>query len=139
VNFPGRHRELNTLFVNATDPDLSHLKGEYLVNILMVPGYRTLRHRKRFYTENGNVLGYNLILHKIWGRFIVEEGLAAGAVQLNGAVINYNRPENLFFIRRIRDYIRCVKKDKLYIGRAGYRLFRRTIFLGYFTREKIEK
>lgn len=139
MSLPGHHRELNTLFVNATDPDLSHLKGEYLVNILMVPGYRTLRHRKCFYTQNGNLLGYNLLRHTIWGRFIVEEGRAAGAGPLNGAVINYNRSENLFFIRRIRDYIRCVQKDKLYIGRANYLIWDRTLFLGYFTLEKIEK
>jgi hypothetical protein len=137
MRFPGSHKKPTAVFADSPAPDLSHLQGEYLVNILMVPGYRTLRHRKFFYREHGNVLGYNLLRHTIWGRFTVEEGRAAEADSRHAAVINYNRNENLFFIRRIRDHIRCVKEDALYIGRAGYRLFGRTIFLGYFTLEKI--
>lgn len=137
MRFPGRQRELHADFVNAADPDLSHLRGEYLVNILMVPGYSMLNHRKVFYAENDTIYGYNILFHKTWGRFRIEDGYAALPDPLNVAVINYNRSENSFLIRRIRDHIRCVQKNKLYIGRANYLLRGRPRFLGYFSLEKI--
>ena len=135
----GRHKELNAAFANAANPDLSDLTGEYIVNIVIVPGYSTFSHRKVFYTDSGKVRGYNLLFNKTWGHFSVEEGSAIPCDSLNVAVINYNRPENFFVIRRIRDHIRCVKKAKLYIGRANYLLHGKPIFLGYFTLNKIVK
>jgi len=136
MSLPGRHKELKAAFVNAGDPDLSDLTGEYIVNIVILPGYRAFIHRKVFYTDSGKVLGYNLLFHKTWGHFSVEEGAATAPDSLNVAVINYNRPENPFPIRRIRDHIRCVKREILYIGRANYLLYGKPRFLGYFTLEK---
>ena len=133
------YKELNTAFVDAGHPDLSDLSGEYLVNVVMVPGYRSFIHRKVFYREHNKVLGYNLLFHKTWGHFSVEEGSVAAPDSLNVAVINYNRPENTMMIRRIRDHIRCVKRDTLYIGRANYLVCGKPRFLGYFTLEKIVK
>jgi hypothetical protein len=139
MSLVGRHRELNAAFVNAGHPDLSNLIGEYLVNIVMVPGYSRFSHRKIFYEENDKIYGYNILFNKAWGHFRVEEGRAAVPDPLNVAVINYNRMKNSFVIRRIRDHIRRVKRDKLYIGRANYLLFGQLRFFGYFTLEKINQ
>lgn len=139
MRFPGRHKKLNDVFQNAEAPDRSHLNGEYRVNILMLPGYGIFGHRKVFFYENGAISGYNILFSKRWGRFTVEESGTAPPNLLNVAVINYERGENSSLIRRIRDYIRYVQNDDLYIGKAYYRVFGKTIFLGYFTLEKIDK
>jgi len=139
MSLVGAHKELSTAFVNAGYPDLSELSGEYLVNIVMVPGYRSFSHQKIFYRANNKVLGYNVLFDKTWGHFSVQEGSVTAPDSLNVAVINYNRPENSFIIRRIRDYIRCVKRNTLYIGRAHYLVCGTPRFLGYFTLEKMVK
>jgi len=136
MNLTGCRKELHTVFASAAAPDFSHLNGEYIVSILMLPGYGILNHRKVLYTKNGTHSGYNVLFHKIWGRFSIEEGQTPAPDSFHSAVINYDIPENSFFIRRIRDYIRCVEEDN-YLGQAYYLLSDKTIFLGYFTMEKI--
>lgn len=139
MSFLEPYKELDTAFMDAGHPDLSDFSGEYLVNILMVPGYRSFIHRKIFYRANNKVLGYNVLFNKTWGHFNVEDGSVTVPDPLNVAVINYNRPENCFLIRGIRDHIRCLKRDALYIGRANYLVYGTPRFLGYFTLEKIVK
>lgn len=136
--FPKSSRELKQIFKNATPPDISELTGEYIVDMLTVwPSFKRFSHRKVIYKENQRVLGYNVLFDKIWGRFIVEEGICRDVDSVSVAVINYNRAENSLPVRGIRDHVRCIKKEIFYIGRFYYQLPERLQFLGYFSLEKI--
>jgi hypothetical protein len=139
MKFPRDSRELNAMFRNASDPVLSELAGEYLVDMLTVwPSFKRLSHRKVFYRENNKVLGHNVLLNVTWGRFFIEEDICKDSGSIKVAVINYNRPENLFHVRPIRDHIRCVDKGMNYIGRFNYLVSGKLMFLGYFSLEKID-
>jgi hypothetical protein len=138
MKFPNNSRELMHVFKNASTPDMSELDGEYLVDMLTVwPSFKRFSHRKIIYREDNRVKGYNVLFNKIWGHFAVKEGICREVDSLKAAEINYNRPENMFHVRRIRDHIRCVEKGTLYIGRFNYEFFGRPRFLGYFSLEKI--
>lgn len=140
MKFPRNSRELNSTFRNASDPELSDLEGEYLVDMLTAwPSFKRFKHCKVFYKEGGRVLGHNMMLNVPWGRFFIEESICRDPGPVKVAVINYNRPENLPHVRPIRDYIRCVEKGTLYIGRFNYLMSGRLIFLGYFSLEKIKQ
>ena len=139
MKLPGSNQELKEVFRNATHPVATELNGEYLVDMLTVfPSFKKFSHRKVIYRENDRVSGYNVLFNKIWGRFIVEEDICKDVDSVKVAVINYNRPENSLLIRGIRDYLRCIEKDLLYIGRFNYLFLGRLQFLGYFSLEKIK-
>lgn len=135
MKLPLSHGKLKKYFHNASVPDLYEFSGEYLVNMLMIPGYRKLFHRKIFYRESNNVAGYNLLFNKRWGRFLMEE---QNVNELKVSVINYDRAENSFLIRGIRDHLRRVEESAFYIGRFNYIIREKLYFLGYFTLEKIK-
>lgn len=138
MKFPRDGRGLNEIFRNASDPVLSELAGEYLVDMLTVwPSFKRLSHRKIFYREDDKVLGYNVLLNVTWGRFFIEEDICKDLGAVKVAVINYNKPKNLFHVRQIRDHIRYVEKG-VYIGRFNYLLSGKMMFLGYFSLEKIK-
>ena len=139
MKLPGSNQELKEVFRNAKTPAVTELNGEYLVDMLTVfPSLKKFSHRKVIYRENERVSGYNLVFNKIWGRFIVEEDICKDVDSVKVAVINYNRPENSLLIRGIRDHLRCIEKDLLYIGRFNYLFLGRLQFLGYFSLEKIK-
>lgn len=138
MKFPETRQELNEVFRKASAPRISEFHGEYLVDMLTVfPSLKRFSHRKIFYAENKRVLGYNVLFNKIWGRFLVEKGVIGVNGSLEAAVINYAGSQNSFLTAGIRDYVRCVEEDKLYIGRFNYLLLGRLHFLGYFSLEKI--
>jgi hypothetical protein len=138
MKFPKNSRELQKVFEHATYPDINSLTGEYLVDMLTVwPSFKRFSHRKVLYRQNDMVTGHNVLFSKVWGHFIVEEGSCRDVYSKRAAVINYNRPENSFPVRRIRDYVRCVERDSLYIGRFYYTFPGRIQFLGYFSLEKL--
>ncbi|GBD97888.1 MAG TPA: hypothetical protein ENG83_14820 [Nitrospirae bacterium] len=139
MKLPGSNRELKEVFRNAKTPAVTELNGEYLVDMLTVfPSLKKFSHRKVIYRENERVSGYNILFNKIWGRFIVEEDICKNVDSGKVAVINYNRPENSLLIRGIRDHLRFIEKDLLYIGRFNYLFLGRLQFLGYFSLEKIK-
>ena len=139
MKLPGSNQELKEVFRNAKTPAATELNGEYLVDMLTVlPSLKRFSHRKVIYRENNMVSGYNVVFNKIWGRFIVEEDICKDVDSVKVAVINYNRPENSLLIRRIRDHLRCMEKDLLYIGRFNYLFMGRLQFMGYFSLEKIK-
>jgi hypothetical protein len=139
MKFPRDTKELHGVFRDASDPALSGMAGEYLVDMLTVwPSFKLLSHRKIFYREDNKILGYNVLLNVTWGRFFIEEGTCKAAGSVKVAVINYNRPENLYHVRAIRDHIRCVDNGMHYIGRFNYLMSGRLMFLGYFSLEKIK-
>jgi hypothetical protein len=137
MKFPQGGRALREVFIGAAAPDISGLTGEYLVDMLTAwPSFKRFDHRKVFYKEGNKVLGHNVLFNVPWGRFFIEEDICKDLGSVKVAVINYNRPENLFHVRPIRDHIRTVEKG-VYIGRFNYLLSGRPIFLGYFSLEKI--
>ena len=138
MSFPVSCRELKRLFKGATPPDITEFKGEYLVDMLTVwPSFKRFSHKKVIYRKNDGVLGYNVLFNRVWGHFAVREGVCSDVDSVRVAVIDYNRVENSFPFRGIRDYVRCVEKNELFIGRFYYSFAKRKQFLGYFSLEKI--
>lgn len=139
MKLPKNNLRLTEIFRNAETPDISGFSGEYLVDMLtVIPSFKRFSHRKVFYLENDKVSGYNVLLNRTWGHFFLEEGICNEPDSLKVAVINYDRKENTFFIRRIRDHVRLIEQD-IYLGRSNYLFYGRLYFLGYFLLEKIER
>ncbi len=138
MKLPRKNQTLKEIFKNSTTPDVSELHGEYLVDMLtVVPSFKRFSHRKIFYAENNKIIGHNVLFNKVWGHFFVEEGVCSEMDSVSVAVISYDRIENSFIIKNIRDHVRCVEKDNLYIGRFNYLHSGKLYFLGYFSLEKI--
>lgn len=137
---PRDNDKLDGIFKNARVPGLFELEGEYFVDMLTtLPSLRMLSHRKVFYKGDNKVLGYNVVFaNKRWGHFFVEEGVCEELGLIRVAVINYDRKENSFVSNKIRDYLRCVETDKLYLGRFNYLFRGEPRFLGYFSLIKKE-
>jgi len=139
MKLPKNSHELDDIFRNASLPDIVEFSGEYLVDMLTVfPSFKRFRHRKLFYHDSGRVFGYNVLFNKRWGYFSVHEEVRGEPGLFNAAVIDYDRGENTFFVRRIRDRVRRIEKDDLYIGKFHYLMFGKLHFLGYFSLEKIK-
>jgi hypothetical protein len=138
MNLPKNNYKLTEIFKNARTPKLSEFNGEYFVDMLTIlPSLRKFSHRKIFYSENDKILGYNIIFtNKIWGHFFLEEGICEELNLLRVAVINYNRKENSFISNKIRDYVRCLEENTLYLGRFNYIFMGKLYFLGYFSLSK---
>jgi hypothetical protein len=135
MKLPKNNYELKEIFKKVSTPEISEFKGEYWVDMLTIlPSLRKFSHHKVFYSENNKVLGYNVLFtNKIWGRFFLEEGICKEVDSVKVVVINYDRIENSFISNRIRDYVRCIEKDALYLGRFNYIFMEKSIFLGYFS------
>ena len=139
MKLPKNNLRLTEIFRNAATPDISEFSGEYFVDMLTVfPSFKRFSHRKVFHLENDKVSGYNVLLNRTWGHFFLEEGICNELDSLRAVVINYDRRENTFFIRRIRDHVRRIEQD-IYLGRFNYLLYGRLYFGGYFLLEKIER
>jgi hypothetical protein len=140
MKFPRRYIKLREIFRKAETPDISGLQGEYLVDILsFFPSLRRFSHHKVVYKEHARFSGYNILFNKKWGYFSVEKGISRDIDSNGSLIINYDREENSFLTSGIRDHIRCLEKDKLYIGRFYYVLFGRIHFIGYFSLMKIKQ
>lgn len=138
MNFPGTHGQLKEIFKGAGAPDIQDLSGEYLVDMLTVfPSFKRFSHRKIIYKSDSRILGHNVLFNKTWGHFFIEEDVCRSVESVRVAVINYNRAENIFPVRGIRDHLRCVSDGALYIGRFNYSFSGRLYFLGYFSLEKV--
>jgi len=139
MELPKTNSELKLIFRNAAPPDISEFSGEYLVDMLTVfPSLKIFGHRKIFYHENGKVTGCNVLFNRRWGHFSVKEEVCGEPDSLREAVISYDRGENTFPVRRIRDHVRRIEKDALYIGRFNYLIFGKLHFFGYFSLEKVK-
>lgn len=138
MSLPKNNHRLGEIFRDASLPDISEFKGEYFVDMLTVlPSLKAFSHRKFFYSQDGKVLGYNILFkRKIWGHFFVEQGVCGEVDSLPAVVIDYQRRENSFISNRIRDYLRCIEKNKLYLGRFNYNLMGKFYFMGYFSLTK---
>lgn len=135
VDLPKEQHELDQIFKTAKVPEPAEFNGEYFVDMLTgLPTSRMFMHRKVFYSKNGKVTGHNLFLSGLgWGSFYLEEGLCENYGSLKAVIINYGVPKNSFITNKIRDYIRCIEKNRLYLGRFNYLFMRQIRFLGYFS------
>ncbi len=132
--------ELTGIFKNAQTPNISDFDGEYFVDMLTVlPSLIKFSHRKIFFIENNKIAGYNMLFTKtVWGHFFIEEGTCEELDSLKVAVINYNRVENSFVSNKIRDHVRCLEGNSLYLGRFNYLIMGKLHFLGYFSLSRIK-
>lgn len=135
AELPRDNHSLEKIFRSAAIPNTTDFSGKYFVDMLTgLPNFRRFGHHKVFYLEGDKVLGHNVI-KKTWGHFSLE----AGVSDLDGkgtVVIDYNRGENSFISKRIRDHVRCIQEEALYIGRFNYMLMGKLHFLGYFSLSK---
>jgi hypothetical protein len=136
AGFPRDSHSLERIFKSATVPVTTDFIGKYYVNMLTgLPNFRRFGHYKEFYLDCIKILGHNVI-RKPWGHFSLEAGIS----DLDGkgvVVINYDRNENSFISRRIRDHVRCIQEGNLYIGRFNYMLMGKLHFLGYFLLSRV--
>jgi len=136
TRLPQDNHSLTRIFKAATIPNIADFGGEYSVNMLTgLPNFRRFGHRKIFYEEGNKVSGHNVII-KPWGRFFLKEGIS----DVDGksvVVIDYNRSENSFISRRIRDHVRYIQEGNLYIGRFNYMLMGKLYFVGYFSLSRV--
>jgi hypothetical protein len=137
MKFPADYNRLKELFIKASEPELSDFQGEYIVDMLAyLPSLKGFSHRKTFYRKNDRIFGHNILLNKRWGHFFLEEDVCSELDSIKTVLINYDLKENTFPVRSIRDYVRCIEKEKIYIGRFNYLIGTRLYFIGYFSLEK---
>lgn len=136
MSLPKSNRELDPLFKKGTLPEVKEFNGEqYYVNILTgMPNFRRFNHRKTFYMKQEDYFGNNMILGKLnFGYFSVESGFNE-ALDLPVANLNYDQPRTSFILKPMRDHIRCLETQKLYLGR--YNIINNNgvlTFKGYFS------
>lgn len=135
MKLPRNSYKLKEIFKNARAPEILEFNGEYFVDMLTVfPSLKCFSHRKVFYHKDNMIVGHNILFtNTVWGHFFVEEGICNQQDSLKVAVINYERSENSPVSNRIRDYIRCVDDDTLYLGRFNYIFMGKPRFLGWFS------
>lgn len=135
MDLPRKNRQLDEIFKNAAAPESSEFEGEYFVDMLTgLPSLRIFSHRKIFYRENEQIRGYNLLFEDFrWGCFFIEQGKICELDSRGIIIINYDRKENSFISGKVRDYIRCLEKNRLHLGRFNYILAGKPRFLGYFS------
>ncbi|MBN1897323.1 MAG: hypothetical protein JW827_00980, partial [Spirochaetes bacterium] len=135
MEFPRDNKDLDQLFLKAGKAHSRDIHGEYYVDMLtVIPSLRRFDHRKTFIHNKDRVTGYNILFSKTkWGYFFLERGKCKKFKDLDVLVINYDQKKNRFFLKQIRDQIRCIKKGRLYLGRFHYLLSGKLIFLGYFS------
>ncbi|THB78313.1 MAG: hypothetical protein D3926_13395 [Desulfobacteraceae bacterium] len=137
MKYPNDNTALDLIFSNGSAPSIEEFTGEYWVNMLtgMIPNFRWAGHRKRFFSENGNTIGKNIILSNItFGHFKVEWGQCSDLNDLEVIVLNYGNKKNLM-TRPVRDKIRRIEHGQ-YLGRY-YNVIKGTYrFKGYFSLEK---
>lgn len=137
---PRGDKNLEEVFKKARIPEIMEFRGEYAVRMLTrLPSLHLLKHRKTFRSAERGVAGQNILFRDCrWGSFFLEEGVMPGAEKLKVVVINYGTPGNSMLTRGIRDLVRAVDGDRLYLGRFNLLIRGRLRFLGYFSLERIE-
>lgn len=141
TTLPKSDSALWQVFKNGRLPEIGEFQGEYTVRMLTIaPSLHGMKHRKVFFQSKGDVCGKNILFrHLEWGSFFLKETRMQGPERLQVVVINYGRPENTILTRRIRDLVRAVDGDKLYLGRFNILVRGKLRFLGYFSLTKIEQ
>jgi hypothetical protein len=141
MELPKGNKRLEEVFKKARAPEITEFRGEYAVRMLTrLPSLHWLKHRKSFSRAEGGVTGQNILLRGCsWGEFFLEEGVMPGREQLKVVVINYGTRGNTVVTRGIRDLVRAVDGERLYLGRLNLLIGGRLRFLGYFSLERLER
>jgi hypothetical protein len=137
---PKNKQELDQIFNTVRIPEPAEFNGEYFVDMLTgLPSLRMFKHRKVFYSQNGKVIGNNILFNGfVWGSFYLEEGFCENYDRVKAVIISYRVPKNSFITNKMIDYVRCIEKDRLYLGRFNYLFMGKIKFLGYFSLKKKE-
>ena len=134
MDFPKDNQKLDEFFTKGSEPSMEEFSGEYRVNMLtgMIPNFRWAGHRKRFFKEDGNNIGFNIVLfNNEFGHFNVESGQCEELGGLKVVILNYSNKKN-FLTRSVLDKIRKIENE-LYLGRY-YNILDGTLhFKGYFS------
>ncbi len=137
MNFPKNNKELDQIFINGSEPSIEEFVDEYWVKMLtgMIPNFRWAGHRKRFFIQDGNKIGENIILsNSTFGYFKVEQGQCDDLNNLGVIILNYGEKKN-FLTRSVRDKVRKIESGQ-YLGRY-YNVIDGTYhFKGYFSLER---
>lgn len=134
MEFPKNNIELDSIFKNGSEPVIDEFEGEYWVSMLtgMIPNFRWVGHRKRFFDEEGKKVGKNIILlNSTFGYFKVEKGKCDDLNNLNVMILNYGEKRN-FLTRSVRDKIRRIE-DNIFLGRYYNVMDGSYYFKGYFS------
>lgn len=139
ITLPKSNKALWQVFKNGRIPQVREFQGEYLVRMLtMLPSLHRVKHRKSFETDDKGSVGKNILFRNFaWGNFFLEEGALEKPEKLEAVIINYATRKNTCMIRRIRDFVRAVDGDRLYLGRFTMVILGKPVFLGYFSLTKI--
>ena len=139
MKFPWSYKALNEIFLNAREPEIDELQGEFIVDILsFLPSLKNLSHRKVMYTKDKTRLGHNVLSGRKWGHFLLTENKVKELSTLKAVKLSYDLEDNFFLLRNIRDYIRCIEENSLFIGKFYYLVCGYQVLIGYFSLEKIK-
>jgi len=98
----------------------------------MIPNFRWAGHRKRFFSENRNKIGNNIILsNTVFGHFKVKLGQCDDLNNLKVLILDYGEKKN-FLTRSVRDKIRKIEKES-FLGRYYNFIDGVYHFKGYFS------
>ncbi len=137
MNFPKNNETLDQIFINGSEPSKEEFVDEYWVDMLtgMIPSFRWAGHRKRFFSQNQNKSGKNIVLFRSsFGHFKVESGQCDDLDGLNVVILNYGNKKN-FLTRSVMDKIRKIENG-WYLGRYYNVIDNVLCFKGYFSLEK---
>jgi len=140
AELPKNQQELDRIFNTARIPEPTEFNGEYFVDMLTgLPSLRVFKHRKAFYLDDGKAIGNNILFKGfVWGSFYLEEGFCESYDRIKVVTISYKVPKNSLITNKMIDYVRCIEKDRLYLGRFNYLLMGKIKFLGYFSLKRKE-
>lgn len=116
-------RELEKLYEQGTIPEAGELQGEYYVLVRWFPwlSLELLKHRK--VVADGS--GENRMLKNInFGKLKLEK-------EDESLLIDYDQPENSFFMKRVVDKLRRLPDGRL-LGKLYYRVLGREVFIMFF-------
>ena len=118
---------------------MADLQGEFIVDILsFLPSLKRLSHRKVMLSKGKEGIGHNVLYGRRWGHFLLTENTFKELGSLKAIQLSYDVEDNFYLMKHIRDYIRCIDKKTLYIGKFYYHLFGYPVLIGYFSLEKIQ-
>jgi len=139
MQFPWSYKKLHQLFLDASDPDIDDVQGEFIVDMLsFLPSMKWLSHRKIITHDGSRHCGHNTLPGFTWGRFALTGKTFKKWGSVKTVMFNYDPGKNFFLLKNIRDYIRCIEEKKLYIGKFYYQFFGYPLLIGYFSLEKIK-
>ena len=120
--------DYEAIFQSASPFTLHILHGTYYIRMLRRPSLHWFNHRKRFTCTPMRVYGCNFTAGRRWGNFYVSQATLDDGY---ATLIDYDRDDNGWTVRHLRDYVRDLGNGN-YIGKLFWYGRKRVVFLGYF-------